>query len=89
MVDGAAQENNGTPYILEALYNCWLSYDRSVVENPFEILKKLFKELLQKTNLHILSLPNVVISCCMLHNLILNGIDKNVEFFTIQLEVKN
>jgi hypothetical protein len=22
MVDGAAQENNGTPYILEALYNC-------------------------------------------------------------------
>jgi hypothetical protein len=75
--------------IIEALYNHRLSYDKSVVENPFEILKNMFKELLQKTNLHILSLPNIVVSCCMLHNLILNGRDKNFEFFTIQLEVEN
>jgi MFS-type transporter involved in bile tolerance (Atg22 family) len=48
------------------------------LKNSFGILKKMFKELLQKTNF-ILFLPDVVVYCCMLHNLIFNGRDKDVE----------
>jgi hypothetical protein len=33
--------------------------------------------------------PNVVVYCCMLHNLILNGRDEDVESLMTQLEVEN
>jgi hypothetical protein len=43
------------------------------MDNSFTILNKTFKEFFLKINLHILLESNVVICCCMLHNLILNG----------------
>ncbi len=44
-----------------------------MVENSFNILKKTFRKLLLKTNLHVFFLPNVVVCCCILHNMILDG----------------
>jgi hypothetical protein len=52
---------------LEALYNPQLCQGRILVEFFFEILKKMFKELLLKTNLHIVFLFDVVMCCCMVH----------------------
>jgi hypothetical protein len=48
----------------------------------------VFKELLQNTNFYFFLL-DVVVYCCMLHNLILNGRDEDVESLMIQLEVHN
>jgi hypothetical protein len=49
----------------------------------------MFKELLQKTNLNIIFLLDVVVYCCMLHNLILNGRNEDVESLMTQLEIEN
>jgi hypothetical protein len=49
----------------------------NVVENAFGILKKTFKKLLLKNNLHIIFLLDVV-TCCMLYNFILDRWDVNV-----------
>jgi hypothetical protein len=48
-----------------------------VVENAFGILKKTFKKLLLKNNLHIIFILDVV-TCCMLYNFILDRWDVNV-----------
>jgi hypothetical protein len=76
--------------VLEALYNQQLFRDKSVVENSFGNLKQMFWELLLKTNLNILFLPDIVIvCCCMLHNLIMNGKDEDTKTLMAQLEIKN
>ncbi len=49
----------------------------------------MFQELLLKTSLKILFLLDIVMCCCMLHNLIMNGKDENIETFMAQLEVEN
>jgi hypothetical protein len=61
----------------------------SIMENSFGILKQLFRELLFKTSLHILFLTNIVMCCYMLHNLIMNGKDEDIETFMAQLEIEN
>jgi hypothetical protein len=47
------------------------------VENFFEMLKKMFWDMILKTSLQIFFLLDVVMCYCMLHNLILNGRDIN------------
>jgi len=65
--------------IWKALYNKQLCWAKSVVENSFGILKKSFKKLLLKSHLNILFLPNVVVCCCILYNMILDGKDQDIE----------
>jgi hypothetical protein len=60
-----------------------------VVENSFDILKKTFKELLIKSNLNVLFLPNVVVCCCMLHNMILSGKDIDIDKLIFHLELED
>jgi len=69
--------------ILEVAYNKHYSRQRSLIENAFGILKKTFKELMLKNNLHILSMLDVVSYCLMLYNLILDGqnVDVNILMF--------
>jgi hypothetical protein len=74
--------------ILEALHNKQLSCDK-VVENNFGMLKKTLCELMIKFNLNLHFLPNVVICCCMLHNIIINGKYINIDELMQQLEAKN
>lgn len=59
-----------------------------MVENVFEILKKTFTELLGTSQLHVSLLPDVVSCCCILHNLILDSrdvdIDKLIEVLAVE-----
>jgi len=57
------------------------------VDNSFGILKKNFKELFLKTNLHILFLPYVVLYCCIFYNIILDGKNLDMEALKVQLDM--
>jgi hypothetical protein len=88
MVDGTSQTNWNLTLYATREYNKPLSHARIVVENNFYILKKIFKELLIKSNSNVLFLLDVVVCCCMLHNTILSGKDSNIDELMFQLQVK-
>lgn len=66
--------------------NCFCA--RVVVENNFDILKKTFQELFIKSNLNVLFFFNVVVCCCMFHNMTLNGKDIDIDKLMFHLEPK-
>jgi hypothetical protein len=43
---------------------------RGIVENAFGILKETWRELLTKTKLNVVYLPNVITACAILHNIL-------------------
>jgi len=51
------------------------------------ILKKGFRKLFLKTNLHILFVPNVVV-CCFFCNMIIDGKDFDLQILMIQLNLE-
>jgi len=55
----------------ERMFNYRLRTGRCVVENAFGILKGVFRELRQVTETHVNIVPDLVICCCLLHNLLL------------------
>jgi hypothetical protein len=57
--------------VLDRLYNRRLSRGRSVIENAFGIMKQSFRELLNITDLHVTFVPDVVVCCSLLHNVLL------------------
>jgi hypothetical protein len=57
--------------IIESLYNRKLKRGCGIVENAFGILKQTWLELLNKTKLEVTYLPDVITSCAILHNLLL------------------
>ncbi len=61
-----------------------------MVENAFGILRKMFRELFLKPNLHILFVPNVLICGCIFHNIIIDGnLNLDIQTLMIQLELGN
>jgi hypothetical protein len=48
------KENGEVYLVLQLLYSCKYKKGRLVVENAFNILKQTFRELLEKTKLHII-----------------------------------
>lgn len=83
------QNVNVNHTILETFFNIHLSRNMCVVENAFGILKKKFKKLLLKSNLLVNFILDIVICHCMVHNLILDGRDVDVDVLMFQLEVEN
>jgi hypothetical protein len=65
--------------VLETYYIKQLSCARVVVENTFIIIKKMFRELMIKSNLLVNFLLDVVICCYILHNMILSGKDVDTD----------
>ncbi len=60
------------------------------MENVLGIWKQMLRELLLKMNLiFFFSTSHIVIYCCMLHNLIMKGKDKDTIILMIQLEFEN
>ena len=69
----------GRRSVQETLFNRKLSRARLVVENAFGILKQSFRELLGASDLHITLLPDVVVCCSILHNLLLGQSSEEVD----------
>jgi hypothetical protein len=65
--------------VLEQLYNRKHKRGRSVVEHTFGILKQSFRELMKKSELHVTFLPDVVMACCYLYNVLLGQDPYEVE----------
>jgi hypothetical protein len=73
-------------YVLETLFNRKLRRGRCVVEKAFGILKKAFgilkqtfRELLLKSELDVVFLPDVIMCCAILHNVLLGQSPNEVE----------
>lgn len=49
------------------------------MENAFGILKQSFKELLLKSDVHIIFLPDVILCCAILHNILMGQSHEEVE----------
>ena len=65
--------------LVDTLFNRKLRRDRGVVENAFGILKQTFCELLGKLDLLVTFLPDVIICCAILHNMLLGQSHQEVE----------
>jgi hypothetical protein len=65
--------------VTETLFNQRLRRGRCVVENAFGILKQTFRELLVKSELTVTFLPDVIVCCAILHNLLLAQTREAVE----------
>lgn len=61
----------GNLSVSESLFNKKLRKGRCVVENAFGILKQSFRELLEKSDLHVTFMPDVILCCAILHNVLL------------------
>lgn len=64
--------------VAQQLFNRRLSRGRVVVENAFGQLKLTFRELHQKSDLHVNFLPDVITCCALLHNLLLKQSDEDL-----------
>lgn len=58
--------------VADSLFNRRLCRGRVVVENAFGMLKQSFRELFTKSDLHVTFLPDVIVYCAILHNMLLN-----------------
>jgi hypothetical protein len=65
--------------VLDTLFNRRLKKGRCVVENAFGILKQTFRELLLKSELDVVFLPDVITCCAILHNVLLGQSHYEVE----------
>ena len=65
--------------MLEALYNMKLRRGRRVVENAFGILKMTWRELLGKSELNVVYMPDVITACAILHNILRKQANEDLE----------
>ena len=72
-------KNNQGMSVSDRLFNKRLRRGRCVVENAFGILKQSFRELLVKSDLALTFLPDVILSCAILHNILLGQSHEEVE----------
>lgn len=65
--------------VAETLLNRRLRRGRGVVENAFGILKQTFRELIGKSELSVTFVPDVVMCCAILHNILLRQSHEEVQ----------
>lgn len=70
---------HGALSVADRMFNRKLSRGRSVVENAFGIMKLTFRELEGKTDLDVAIVPDVVMCCAILHNVLLNQSEEAIE----------
>lgn len=68
-----------SPNPIETLYKNKLRTDRGVVGNAFRMLRKTWRELLEMTQFIVKYLPDVITTCAILHNALLNQGVEDVE----------
>ena len=71
----------GPMSVADRLFNKKLRRGRCVVENAFGILKLTFREFLTKSDLNVAFLPDVILVCAILHNVLLGQLHEEVENF--------
>jgi len=89
MVDNAIQTNWNVTFYTKGTYNCLVTCKNYNKKNNFGILKKMCTKFFIKSNLNVLFLLYVVICCHMLHDMMLNGNDEDVDELMLQLKVNN
>jgi hypothetical protein len=72
-------DKDGNKLNILEMYNKKHKRGNIVVENVFGILKKTFCELHGKTNMHIATIPDLITCCSLLHNLLIDRGEINVE----------
>lgn len=65
--------------VSETLFNRKLQRGWYVVENAFGTVKQSFRELLLKSYLHVTFLPDIILCCAILHNILLGQSHEEVE----------
>jgi len=71
--------NGGVLSVANRIFNARLRKDCCIIENAFGILKQTFKELLVKSDLYVAFLPDVILACAILHNMLLGQSHKQVK----------
>jgi hypothetical protein len=74
--------------ILENLFNRKLRRGCYVVQNAFGLLKQTFRELLGKSSLRVTFLPDVILCCAILHNVLLGQSNEDVKQLLEVLQVE-
>ncbi len=88
MVNGTSQPHKSATLCVGNIVQQIVVSCQSYYGNNFGILKKTFQELMIKSNMFVHFFTNVIICCCMLHNMILNGKDANINELMQQLAIK-
>jgi len=65
--------------VVHHLFNRKLNKGWRIVKNAFVLLKLFFQELHKKSDLHLTFVPDVVIYCVILHNMILKQFQEDID----------
>lgn len=88
MVNGTSQPHKNATLCVGNIVQQIVIPCQSYCGNNFGILKKTFQELMIKSNMFVHFFTNVIICCCMLHNMILIGKDADINELMQQLAIK-
>jgi hypothetical protein len=72
-------EGHGILPVADTLFNKKLRRGHGIVENTFGILKQTFQELLVKSELQVAFLPDVIMYCALLHNVLFRQSHEEVQ----------
>ena len=78
----------GNLSVAEGLFNKRLSRGRVVIENAFGILKQTFRELLVKSELEVSFMPDVILCCAILHNVLFGQAHEDVDHLLQMLRME-
>jgi len=60
-----------------------------MVENAFALLQMTFRDLHGKCNLNVYIVPDVVVCCAILHNILLKDLEEDVQWLQQIVQIQN